>query len=90
MKITKWVDFGCEVDIDVSAEDISAALAESFVEATRDNLGEAPPSCGQVARALNGMAAFLNALTDEQIASMTTGQRGVVAKFLAKAATRFA
>ncbi len=89
MKITKWVDFGCEVDVDISSDDIRAALSESFSEATRDNLGEPPPGPRDVLRALNGMAAFLNALTNEQISALTPGQRKVVASFLAGAAERF-
>ncbi len=89
MKITKWVDFGCEVEVDVSSEDIRAALSEAFTEATRDNPGEPPPWLGDVTRALNGMAVFLNALTAEQIAAMTPGQRKVVSEFLARAAERF-
>jgi hypothetical protein len=89
VKVSKWVDMGADVEVEISAEDIRVALDEMFEEITHDRLGEDGPSCGEVTRALNGMARFLNALTDEHIARLTDGQRKTVHTFLGKAAERF-
>jgi hypothetical protein len=89
MKISKWVDMGQEVDIEIDFNDIRVALAEAFEPITRERLGEEGPSCGDVGRALNSMAAFLNALTDEHIAQLTAMQRSVIGRFLADTSLRF-
>ncbi len=89
MKITKWVDFGQEIEINVDSKDISAALAEAFAVVTKDRLGEEGPNRNDILIALNAIAAFLNALTDQQISLMTLGQRITVSGFLAKHAARF-
>jgi hypothetical protein len=88
MKITKWVDMGEEVEVEVSTEDIRAALAESFAEVTKDLLGELP-STFPVVSALSDIGKFLRALSDEQIALLNPAQRRVVGQFLAEQAARF-
>jgi hypothetical protein len=89
VRVTKWVDMGQDVEVEISVEDIRAALSEAFEGITKDRLGEEGPSREDVARVLNSIAAFLNAITDKQIASLTPAQRAAVAPYLAKAAARF-
>lgn len=89
MKVSKWVDFGQDVEVDISADDIRAALAEAFNVVTEDRLGEGGPNRNDVLLAFNSMAAFLNALSDQQIGLLTSAQRLHVEKFLRKAAGRF-
>jgi hypothetical protein len=90
MKISKWVDMGQEVEVEICAQDIRAALSEAFSVVTCDPLGEEGPNRNDVLIALNGMAAFLNALTEDQIATLLLGQRPIIQAFLLKAAARFA
>lgn len=89
MKIRKWVDFGQEVDVEIGMEDIRSALGEAFSNVTADRLGEERPNRGNVARALNSIAGFLNALTDEHVALLSSAARSTVRTFLVKAADRF-
>ena len=89
MKVTKWVDMGQEVEVDVGVDDIRSALAEAFAAVTEDRLGENGPNKNDVLLALNSMAAFLNALTDGQIGLLTLGQRITVESFLTRVAARF-
>lgn len=91
MKVSKWVDFGQEVEVELSMEDVRAALSEAFHEVTReDRLGEPGPTNGEVMMAFNNLAGFLRAFTDEQIAQMKPAQREVIGKFLAEQAARYA
>ena len=75
MRIRKWISQ--EVEVEVCAEDIHAALSEG------------PTANHDVLRVLNSLGAILRAISDEQIASMTQGARGVVLKFLADQAERY-
>jgi hypothetical protein len=89
MTITTWVDLGSkEVEVSVTSEDIRTSIQESFDAATRDTLGE-PVSRWDLVRALKSMAAFLDALSEEHIATLGPEVRKTVAKFLAKHAERF-
>lgn len=90
MKVSKWVDFGQEVEVELSMEDVRAALNEAFYEVTReDRLGEPGPTNGEVMMAFNNIGGFLRALTGQQIAQMKPTQREVIGKFLAEQATRY-
>jgi predicted YcjX-like family ATPase len=92
MTIKKWVEFSQEVDVHIDAEDIRGTLAEAFADATkicRNQAGEERPNRQTVITALNGIGAFLNAMTDDMIAAMLPNQREIVSQFLLKAATRF-
>ena len=88
MKITKFIDLGQEVEVEISAEDVAQSLAEDFAIANRETIGEKPLRFDLV-RALNSMAVFLNALTDEQIALLEPKPRKLVREFLHRAALRF-
>lgn len=89
MKVTKWVDLGQEVEIEIGADDIRAALGEAFGRVTSDPLGEEGPSRSDVVACFNSIAGFLNAITDEQITKLNYLQRVVIGKFLRKHAERF-
>lgn len=88
MRITKWVDMGAEVEVDISVEDIRRALSDYFAEVTRDPLGERQNG-NDIKIALNQIAAFLRALTDEQIAMLSAAQCAMIHKFLSEQSERF-
>lgn len=87
MKITKWVDMGAEVTVEVSAEDIREALAEAFA-ATNQDLEESV-NVHDVIRAFQSIGSFLNGIHDDQIAILKETQRKIIGEFLAKASVRF-
>ena len=89
MKIRQWVDMGQEVEIEIGADDVRIALAEAFANVTQDRLGESGPNRAEIARALNNIAIFLKALTDEQIAMLSIDARKTVTQFLSQQADRF-
>lgn len=89
MKVRKWVDFGQEVEVNIGADDIRAALAEAFETIAGDRLGENGPNRNDVCMALNNIAGFLNGITDQQIGLLYPTQRSTVEQFLLKAAQRF-
>ncbi len=89
MKVSKWVDFGQEVDVEITTEDIRVALSESFSAVTDDRLGEPGPNRSEVICAFNRIGAFLTAVTDEQIGLLAPNQREIIGKFFATAARRF-
>jgi hypothetical protein len=89
VKINKWVDMGQEVEVEIGADDIRIALAEAFAVVTQDRLGEEGPNRFDIMRALNAIGAFLNAMTDEQIALLSDAVRHQVQTYLAKASERF-
>lgn len=91
MKISKWVDMGQDVDIEIGVDDIRGALAEAFARVTEDTqwLGDSPPNSNDVVLALSNIGSFLRALTDAQIAMLNSKQRATIAKFLTEQAERF-
>lgn len=89
MKVRKYVELAEEVEVNISADDIRAALAEAFEVVTRDRLGEEGPNRNDVLMALGYIATFFNALTAEQIDTMTLAQRSTVWVYLLKSAERF-
>lgn len=86
MRVSKWVDLGAEVEIDIDVRDIRGALAEAF-ESTEPKLDEVP-TIQDILRAFNLIGTFLNAFEDSQIDRLTLGQRSTIASYLTKAAKR--
>jgi hypothetical protein len=76
MKFTKWVNVETEIEIDVSSEDISEMLSENLDEE-------------HLVRALNSIANFLNALNQQHISILTSGQRELIADYLSTQAHKF-
>lgn len=89
MKISKYVSFEQEVEIDIDLNDVRYCLAEAFARVEQSKHGE-EPTRRDVLSALNRIASFLNALTDEQIVIMTPGQTKMIGEYLATQAARFA
>lgn len=89
MKVTKWIDMGQEVEVEVTTADIRDALEEGFSGITQDRLGEPGPSANEVHQVLNDIGRFFNALTDEHIRTLSASARQIVGAYLAKAANRF-
>uniref|UniRef100_A0A6H1ZNW0 Uncharacterized protein n=1 Tax=viral metagenome TaxID=1070528 RepID=A0A6H1ZNW0_9ZZZZ len=77
MKITKFVQFDQEVDIELSSEDVQAIFDSE------------PDSLPNVLYGLNTVATFLKGVSDSKIAEMTDGQREVVSKFLSTQSDRY-
>lgn len=88
MKISKWVDMGQEVEIEIGVDDIRGSLAEAFARVTNERF-EDEPTVQDVMLALNSIAQFLRALTNEQIAKMNVHQQATIAGFLDEQSKRF-
>lgn len=89
MKISKWIDMGQEVEIEVGMEDIRCALAECFSKITSDRLGEAPANQAEISMAFSTLAEFLRAVTDRQIDTLTHAQRKIIETFLSDQSKRY-
>lgn len=89
MKVSKWVDFGQEVEIDIDLTDVRCAIEEACARVTNPQFEE-EPTRNDVVMALSQVGLFLKALTDEQIALLNESQRSIVSGFLADHAKRFA
>ena len=87
MKVTKWVDMGADVTVDIGADEVRNALAEAFANANQEP--EDAINVHDILCAFNCIGSFLRAFTDEQIASLNEKQRGIIGTFLAEAAVRF-
>jgi hypothetical protein len=90
MKISKWVDMGQEVEIEIGTDDIRSALAEVFERATRDELDGSGPNRQEIIYAIDTLAKCLRALTNRHIDCLTHEQRKVVETFLAEQSKRYA
>lgn len=88
MKISKWVDFGQEVEVDIDVNDIRGALSEAFATVEGVDFDERP-TAREICSALNRIGSFLNAVTDEHIEKLNESQRETIAEYLATAAMRF-
>lgn len=88
MRVSKWVDFGQEVDIEIDFRDVQSAMGEAFERATEDRLGE-EPSRADISRAINMVGTFLKALPDAHIAVLGSEGRKIVHDFLLEHAARF-
>lgn len=83
MTITKSVDLGYhEVEIQIGAEDVQQALSVELADAEEKKEIS-------VRRALNSIAVFLNALSEDQIKAQSPAVRELVSEFLTKHAKRF-
>lgn len=90
MRISKWVDMGQEVEIEIGMDDIRAALSECFERATRDELYDEGPNRQHIVYAMNTLGTFLRALTDRHIDCLTHEQRRVIEAFLTEQSKRYA
>lgn len=76
MRITKTIDVTCDVEIDLSADDLGLIISES------------PDRLATVLRGINDIARFMQAVPDEIITEMTGQQRSTIASFLEKQVDR--
>lgn len=83
MTVSKYVRIDQQVEVDITSADVRAALAEDFSCAKDSH--HSP----DVKLALNDIARFLDALSDEQITALAPEERRTVSTYLAKAADRF-
>jgi len=78
MKITTWIDpEPMEIEVEVTAEDITRALEET------------PDTPAAAFKLLNCAAVSMKATTDEIIAAMKPAQRAAAERFLTEQAARF-
>jgi hypothetical protein len=77
MKVLKNINITKEIEIDITAEDITDALNEDT-----DTLK-------QVLNGINNLSAFYKAITDEIIQKMTSQQREIIYTFLSNQANRY-
>jgi hypothetical protein len=89
MRVSKWVDMGQEVKIEIGVDDVRAALTEGFHAVTAGRLGEPGPLPQEVLIAFNDIAIFLRALSDQQIALLKPKQRELIHTFLFEQTERF-
>lgn len=90
MKVSKWVDMGQEVEIEVGVEDIRGALAECFARVTDDNyLGEREANRAEISMAFSTLAEFLRAVSERQIDMLTHEQRRIIKQFLVEQGERY-
>lgn len=87
MRVTKWVDMGAEVEIQIGADDIGSALNEAF--SCANQRPEEAVNIHDVLRALNDIAGFLKGISDENIARLNDKQRQLIGGFLRDQAPRF-
>ena len=89
MKVSKWVDMGQEVEIEIGIDDIRATLSECFDRATRDELDGKGPNRQQIIYAIDTLAKCLRALTDRHIDCLTHEQRKIIETFLFEQSKRY-
>lgn len=87
MKVTKWVDFGQDVEVDIDVDDIRGAINEAFSE-TEQRLEQAV-NVHDILRAFSNIGSFLKAFSDENIARLNDSQRKIIGGFLQDAGARF-
>jgi hypothetical protein len=88
MKVTKWVDMGADVDVEIDVNDISAALSEAFEHASDGPLDERPTQ-NDITRAFNNIAQFFNGFTDAHLSLLNEKQKQVIGKYLDQQVRRF-
>lgn len=88
MKISKWVDMGAEVDIDIDWNDVNAALLEALGRVASPQFLE-EPTRQDVERALNRIGVLLNAFSPECVDLLSPLARQRVMEFLLTAADKF-
>jgi hypothetical protein len=77
MKITKYVCFDREVEIDITVEEITQAIYEE------------PDCMRNVLYGLNNVGMFLKAVPDSVISKLTEAQRKTIREFITEQASRF-
>ncbi|MCB1504485.1 MAG: hypothetical protein KDJ47_05870 [Hyphomicrobiaceae bacterium] len=77
MKIETMIDICQPIEVEVSADDMIAAILDD------------PDAFGGVLRTLNNVAGALRAIPDYMIDAMSDGQRETVAGFLAEQGKRY-
>jgi hypothetical protein len=77
MKITKYVCFDQEVDIDITVEEITRSIYEE------------PDCMKNVLYGLNNIGVFLKAIPDSAIQKLTEGQRKIIREFITEQIARF-
>jgi hypothetical protein len=87
MRVEKWVDFSQTVEIEIGADDVSAAISEAFAKVERDI--DDTPNRHDVLRCFTHIGTFLNAVKEEHIALLTDVQRKTIREFLNKNGARF-
>ena len=87
MTVKKWVECSQEVEVSIGADDVRCALTEAFARVPRDI--DDHPHRHDITDALNSIAQFLRAMTDEHIALLTEAQRKTVREFLLSQGARY-
>ena len=82
MKITHWLEVQKEIEIDLSAEDISMLYREAY--------SEDPKAIQQAMLAnINGFASYLKGLPDEIIEDLSVVLKKTISNFLIQQGERF-
>ena len=77
MKITKWVEIGTEVEVEVTGEDIACHVFAN------------PESGTNVLQALNAVASVLTGVPNDRIKELLPKQKEVIEGFLREQAERY-
>jgi hypothetical protein len=81
MRVKTWVELSDEVEVDLSGDQIAAAMLE--------NDGDIPVRI-RIKRSFNNFAGFLNGLTAEQVEALEPKVRELIHNFCVQQAARFA
>lgn len=81
MKVKKVITVETEVEVDLDAADIRAAILDGEEECEPE---------GSVLRSLNSIAAYMKAVPDEVIGKVSPEVRAAAAKFFREQADRYA
>lgn len=82
MRITYWLEVQKEIEIDLSAEDISILYRDAYSEDPKALQKE-------VLYNLNSVASFLRGVSDEIIGDLSDGQKKIISNFLKEQGARF-
>jgi basic membrane lipoprotein Med (substrate-binding protein (PBP1-ABC) superfamily) len=77
LKITKYVCFDQEVEIDITVEEITKAIYED------------PDCMKNVLYGLNNIGVFLRAIPDSAISKLNESQRKIIREFITEQVARF-
>jgi hypothetical protein len=81
MKVPMWVDLGSkEIEVELSVEDIVAALGDSREGCSRREM---------LIAAVNKLASVFRKLPDDAVSELTAPARATIAAFLREQAERF-
>jgi len=80
MKVTKWVEFSTEVEIDIDGADAVAAIIGDTDGWTPDAL---------IKRAINNVGSLIRNLGPDVVASLTPEARAIIRTFCLEQAERF-